>query len=98
MSPFTAPFSVCQTRDLVVADPDTRSTRPPSPANDVAEWWMDGGVVADLPIPPMAEKIAAMSTSIVHDFTPGAATMTTFAPPLTMPPLTCDRSVPVLRV
>jgi hypothetical protein len=94
-SPFTAPFSVCQTSDLMVGT--TRSTRPPSPVNDVEEWWMDGGVVADLPIPPMADQIAAMSTAIVSHFTPLAATMTC-AHPLATEPQPSGRPVLVLRV
>jgi predicted acylesterase/phospholipase RssA len=75
----------------------TRSTRPPSPVNDIEEWWMDGGVVADLPIPPMADQIAAMSTAIVGHFTALAATMTS-APPLATEPQPSGRPVLVLRV
>jgi hypothetical protein len=96
VSPFTAPFSVCQTRDLVVAG--TRSTRPLSPTNDLEQWWMDGGVVADLPIPPIAEQIVAMSTAIVSHFTLLAATMAMSATPATLSLRLCDRTVLVLRV
>ena len=95
VSPFTAPFSVCQPHDLVVAG--TRS-RPLSPTNDVEEWWMDRGVVADLPIPPIVERIAAMSTANVSHFTLLAATMAMSATPLTLSPQPCDRTVLVLRV
>jgi hypothetical protein len=96
LSPFTAPFSVRQTSDLVVAA--TRSTRPLSPTNDVEAWWRDGGAVADLPIPPIAEQIAAMSTAIVSHVSLLTATMATSATPVALSPQLCDRPVLVLRV
>ena len=64
LSPFTAPFAVCQARDLVVAD--RRPIPDSSPTDGLGTWWIDGGVVADLPMTPVAEAIKAMSTSDVE--------------------------------
>ena len=61
LSPFTAPFAVCQARDLVVAD--RGPIRPGLPSDDLGTWWIDGGGVADLPMTPMDEAIKEMSAS-----------------------------------
>ena len=64
LSPCTAPFAVCQARDLVVADSDP--IRSGLPSDDLGTWWIDGGGIADLPMTPMAEAIKEMSASGIN--------------------------------
>jgi hypothetical protein len=99
LSPFTAPFAVCQAGDLVAADTGSTGHRPST--NDLGIWWNDGGVVADLPMTPMAEAVKELSASNVHH---AAESLNrphpTIAPGHPGPPLrrSCSTLLVVLRV
>jgi hypothetical protein len=64
-SPFTAPFRVCEVGTSVrIVD------RPSLPSNDLEEWFVDGGIVFDFPVTPVAGefKIASLAVLGTADF------------------------------
>jgi len=96
MSPVTAPFSVCSPSDLIVADASLAHTT--SPGNGVGAVGLDQGVVSDLPVVPMAQKIAALSVAIVAvDTARGEAVASPYVPLVTLI-RAAERPLVVLRV
>src|SRR4051794_24265965 len=91
LSPFTAPFSVCEPGDVAITD--TTSRHLPSPASGVNASLMDGAVVSDLPLSPVAAKIDAAATSMIRgniaplDATPAIAAPFIARPPSSAPPV-----------
>jgi hypothetical protein len=95
VSPFTAPFSVCQPSDLAIADIGPRHT--PSPRSGFEAWWVEAGVTSDLPMTAMADKVAAVSTARAGQLTARLDTATVVARPSIAPPRSASLPL-VLRV
>jgi hypothetical protein len=96
LSPFTAPFSVCDPGDLAIADVAARHL--PAPASGVDASLIDGAVIGDLPVSPMAAKIDAAAASIIDRAIDRLEVSPAIATPTTAPPRSATPPVLVLRV
>ena len=65
VSPFTAPFTVCELSTLI-----RTVDRHGPPANDLEQWFVNGGTVLDFPVTPVAGefKLASLGTLGTADF------------------------------
>jgi hypothetical protein len=80
ISPFTAPFIVCQSSFAIGQTVDGDRM----PANDLEEWFVNGGAMLDFPVAPVARelKLASLATLSTADFVEMAWTAPLDAPPV----------------
>ena len=62
LSPFTAPFAVCELRDLV-AHPGA-PVPPQSRSREFDQWFVDGACTLDLPLVPVAAEMKASAVTL----------------------------------
>ena len=93
-SPFTAPFTVCDLGSLV------RTVDRPSMPLNVDEWFVDGGIVFDIPVTPVAGefKIASLATLGTADFVDTVPAAPHDTPPVSAIPIGRAPTLTVLRL
>jgi hypothetical protein len=95
ISPFTAPFMVCEL-SAVIGQTIDRDARP---ANDLEEWFVNGGAMLDLPVPPAAGELNLASVATLGaDFVAIAPAATLDAPPVPAIPIGRAPTLMVLRL
>jgi hypothetical protein len=95
VSPFTAPFTVCDLGTLI-----RTADRSQIPANDLEEWFVDGGTVLDFPVTPVAGefKTASLATLGTADFVEIVPAAALDASPVPVIPIGRAPTLTVLRL
>ena len=96
MSPFTAPFMVCELSAVIGQTID----RDAKPANDLDEWFVNGAAMLDFPVAPAAGelKLASCATLAAADSVEMVPTTRPAAPPIAPIPLGRAPTLAVLRL
>ena len=96
MSPFTAPFMVCEL-SAVIGQTIDRDARP---ANDLEEWFVNGAAMLDFPVAPAAGelKLASFATLGAADSVEMVPAAPLAAPPVPPIPLGRAPTLAVLRL
>jgi len=96
ISPFTAPFMVCELSEVIgqAIDRDAR------PVNELEEWFVNGAAMLDFPVAPAAGelKLASFATLAAANSVEVAPAAPLAAPPVPPIPLGRAPTLAVLRV
>jgi hypothetical protein len=96
ISPFTAPFKVCDMSAVIGPTADRHSR----PANELEQWFVDGGASLDFPVAPAAGEVKVASLAMLGtvDFIETAPAAPLDAPPVPAIPIGRAPTLTVLRL